>query len=104
VLTPTIQDKIIFRFPDDLSPDVFYVAIAAAYISITLIDMMTWALKKLRRQKKMEITSIDPSVDHGGNAGFACMPVCLAVSFEFMLYNGLQMVLLQLSILLRVLE
>ena len=67
-----------------MSTDYIYVAIIVAYISATLIDMMTWALKKLRRQKRIEIKSIDATAaDTSGQNGFACMPVRIRLYFCF---------------------
>jgi hypothetical protein len=59
-----------------VSTDLVYVIIIVAYLAATLIDMMAWALKKLRRQKRIEIKNIDASTaDTQGQNGFACMPV-----------------------------
>jgi hypothetical protein len=62
-----------------------YVAIVVAYIAATVIDMMTWALRKIRRQKRIEIQSIDATTADtgGGHNGFACMPVRILGFFLF---------------------
>ena len=74
--TYTIHYFTIFRIAYDFSTDCIYVAIIVAYIAATVIDMMSWALKKLRRQKRIEIQSIDATTaETGGHNGFACMPV-----------------------------